>query len=289
MRKLIGSASKRCFSVAGVVKNSLIPVLPNAYALDWDASKNWGDKLNVFLLRNFMGKVAFNPRFSIFTKQNNRLMMIGSILQRADEDCVVWGTGFMRSSEEPTSSPKQICAVRGPLSRAALLRSGIDCPEVYGDPAILLPKILRGSQTKKYRYGIVPHYADKNNKWVLEQKKKYGDQCLVIDVESAGIKKFVREISSCEIVFSSSLHGLICADAYGVKNVRLVLSDFVGGGDFKFVDYRKGVMGAPHVPVQVHDSGVNLSKLAHFASLAELGDTADKLWKAGPFYESVSH
>ena len=36
---------------------------------------------------------------------------------------------------------------------------------------------------------------------------------------------------------SSAMHGLIAADAMGIPNVRLVLSDRILGGDYKFTDY----------------------------------------------------
>lgn len=42
---------------------------------------------------------------------------------------------------------------------------------------------------------------------------------------------------SCKCVLSSSLHGLIVADALGVPNRRIVLSDKIIGGDLKFDDY----------------------------------------------------
>jgi hypothetical protein len=43
-------------------------------------------------------------------------------------------------------------------------------------------------------------------------------------------------------VLSSSLHGLIAADALGVPNAWIGLSDALRGGDFKFRDYY-GVFG----------------------------------------------
>lgn len=42
---------------------------------------------------------------------------------------------------------------------------------------------------------------------------------------------------SCKCILSSSLHGLIFADALGIPNRRIVLSDEIIGGDLKFDDY----------------------------------------------------
>ena len=51
----------------------------------------------------------------------------------------------------------------------------------------------------------------------------------------------VRDISTCEAIVSSSLHGLIVADALEIPNVRVSFHGRLKGGDFKFEDYASGV------------------------------------------------
>lgn len=48
---------------------------------------------------------------------------------------------------------------------------------------------------------------------------------------------FLKIINQCEFIFSTSLHGLVIADAFGIPNVRLNISSSLKGGDFKFLDY----------------------------------------------------
>ena len=119
-----------------------------------------------------------------------------------------------------------------------LLAQGIDCPEVYGDPALLLPHFFNPDVPKRYSMGIVPHYIDKESPFL--DRYRHDPQVLILDIESS-IQDFVRAVKSCEVIFSSSLHGLICADSYGIPNTWIQFSDDVVGGDFKFRDYRLSI------------------------------------------------
>jgi pyruvyltransferase len=65
----------------------------------------------------------------------------------------------------------------------------------------------------------------------------------IIDVEN-DIEKFIDEVCACKVILSSSLHGLICADAYRKPRLRLVLGNRLQGGDFKFMDYHSTLVPA---------------------------------------------
>jgi pyruvyltransferase len=192
---------------------------------------NWGDALNKVLIEKISKKkvVWTNHGTSI-----EKYICIGSILQRADEGSIVWGAGFLSASRKPSKTPKRICAVRGPLSRDILLESGVDCPGVYGDPALLYPKFYRPTNIrKKYKLGIIPHYIDQKNEWFQYNKS---NEVLVIDILS-GINTVVDKILSCDRIASSSLHGIIAADAYNIPSKWIEFSDKVLGAGFKFRDY----------------------------------------------------
>ena len=70
----------------------------------------------------------------------------------------------------------------------------------------------------------------------------------------------VDRICSCEFIISSSLHGLILADAYGVPNQWVRFSDKFYGGSFKFEDYFSSV-GREQQPIIV-DSGTTVGDIA---------------------------
>ena len=204
--------------------------------LAWYRGKNWGDALSPVLVSLLSGKPVVHIAPSGY--QHDRYFAIGSILGGANERTEVWGTGFIRENERPIGPPRAVHAVRGPLSRLSLVSQGIECPEIYGDPALLLPRFFNVRVPQRYAVGIVPHYADKLSPWL--DRFRNDPQVSILDIES-GITEFVRSVQSCEVILSSSLHGLICADAYGVPNAWVQFSDRLLGGDFKFRDYRLSI------------------------------------------------
>jgi hypothetical protein len=64
----------------------------------------------------------------------------------------------------------------------------------------------------------------------------------IIDILQANtVAKFVEEIHTCELILSSSLHGIILADSYNIPAYHTILSNNVIGGEFKFRDYYASV------------------------------------------------
>ncbi len=198
------------------------------YVYWWSCVSNFGDRITPYLIKKISGQnpiQTFNPPFN-----NSCLFAAGSILQLANKQSVVWGSGFIEEQLTPISVRK-ICAVRGPLTKKNLDVLEITCPEVYGDPGILLPKYYHPNITKKFKVGIIPHFVDKDCR-ALSQDKSW----LIIDVQES-VEEVIDSVLSCEVILSSSLHGLIVADAYGIPSCWIKLSNKVYGNGFKFYDY----------------------------------------------------
>ena len=175
--------------------------------------------------------------------------------------------------------PRKICAVRGPLTRARLIEQGVDCPEVYGDPALLLPRFYNPSVAKTHKIGIIPHYIDQGSEHL---ERFTGDPAvLLIDVTN-GYRKFVQQIKSCERIASSSLHGIILADAYGVPSTWIELSDKVDGDGFKFRDYFLSVGREDKEPLVV-SSETKLDDILDRFYDYRIHIDLDKLLQACPF------
>lgn len=201
--------------------------------------KNWGDALNPILIRELSGLEPVSVT-DIFNLWNNEVYsMIGSVLGFYNSrNLVIWGSGFMSSEKRLKKKPKKICAVRGPMTRKILRKQGFDCPEVYGDASIIYPLLYSPKKKKKFKVGIIPHYVDQKDSFLRRIKDMKAVK--IIDILGS-VNKVVDDICQCEKIASSSLHGIIAADAYNIPSLRLKFSEKISGGDFKFDDYFSSV------------------------------------------------
>lgn len=251
--------------------------MKSAIKLRWAKFNNWGDTLNPVLIQ----KISSRP--VEYVSNNPDYLCVGSVLQWAKYNTTIWGTGFI-SSESTIKYPINVKAVRGPLTRNLLLRQGHTCPEIYGDPALLYPRYYRPNIQKKYRYGIIPHYIDQDNPWLMQFKNN--PDVKIIDIIrkpiESDINGFINELLECEMVLSSSLHGIIAADAYNIPAYWIKLSDKVIGNGFKFNDYFLSVK-RPCQPAIIIKQTDTIKKLSSQFYQYDTDIDLDLLFNAHPF------
>lgn len=205
--------------------------------------RNLGDELNYYLIRALTDKQVFNLPDLLPLKIVN-YSCIGSISEWRTNGCnIFWGTGTLYGKEKISPKPLKVYAVRGPLTRQFLLAQGIDCPEIYGDPALLLPRIYMPNKEKKYKMGIIPHIFDSGDP-LIDKLLEEGNRQSMVVIKMGGYKDWhsvIDEICECEFIISSSLHGLILSDVYNIPNMWVEFSDKVTGNRFKFRDYYASV------------------------------------------------
>ena len=224
-----------------------------------DPTKNWGDVLSQFLLEHFSGKklnkndVFYFDDAAHMLDKNGKIVGIGSSMKYVRPDDYVWGTGCI-DEHHVGNKPRKVYSVRGPLTRDVLLNRGWDVPEVYGDPALLFPQIYNPTIEKKYKIGLIPHCVDFFSLDGLKAIKHMEDMGIKIINVTSGIYEFIDQLKECELIISSSLHGLIAADAYGIPNYRVKISKLVHGGDFKYLDHYASVKRTHHEPLQLTDT-----------------------------------
>lgn len=253
----------------------------------YSKSGNFGDSTGPYLVEKITKSKSYHYHTTTLNKIQKKLglmpqlnyMVIGSILNLVDHDTVVWGAGFISEDSETNCKPHSIKAVRGPLSRKMLNNQGIDCPEVYGDPALLLPQILKPNIKKKYSLGLVPHYIEADHPYL--DKFRRIDDVLFINVYDP-VEKIINQILSCETVASSSLHGLIVADAYNIPATWIYLTTKVIGYGFKFRDYFKSINRADQEPLILKESST-LEDIYRKLSDEPIEFNPEKLMEASPF------
>jgi pyruvyltransferase len=200
----------------------------------FSARKNVGDAINLYLL----AKVSGRDVIEVKSGSHRHVLGIGSIIHFGSNKSVVWGSGVIEKNRLPSLSVlkrMKFSAVRGKRTRdllGSILGRTLNCP--LGDPAVLLPLYYTPKPQKQYRLGIVPHYIDKQE--VSFKNLLASTNAKVIDVELP-VEEFLNELTECEVILSSSLHGLILSDSYNIPNVWVRFSDKIIGGDFKFLDY----------------------------------------------------
>ena len=221
--------------------------------------KNWGDLLNIYLLPLLSGKnkallvrpptknsradVAYRIVRKTFPKSFENIdntviySAVGSVLGWLyAENSVVWGSGFLHEGNKLPVEPKEILAVRGPRTAEVINEQYGISVDVFGDPAVLYTRYYWPTVAKKYPLGIIPHYVDYDT--VNKMYQDRNDVC-VIDIKS-GNKEVIDALLSCQTIASSSLHGLIMADAYGIPTTWI---DWITPkiDDFKYYDYYESI------------------------------------------------
>lgn len=202
---------------------------------------------------------------------SDNLIVIGSILEWADSYSSICGAGLIQSSSILRHKPKNIYCVRGPLTAFFLERQGIQAGNIYGDPGLLLCKVYPSSNLKStYKIGLVPHYVDKDSDWI--------DFCraqgvLIIDVLSP-LDVFTKQLQQCDVILSSSLHGIVFAHSYGKPALWVEISGKVIGDGFKFYDYYLSAGVSPEkvlrYKVSVDSSPFDLQSLAQTYDLGSV-------------------
>ena len=199
------------------------------------SQQNFGDYLSPLIVEMMSGKkVEYAPI------NRAEMMAIGSILPREKKAkglfwprrLHIWGAGTDAEGLK-FSGRHYYHAVRGVKSLDQI--DSLKEQPALGDPGLLSKMWWEGKAipSKKYRIGFIPHYVDHLHP-IVDEFRNLKDT-LVINVFSP-VEDVLRDIQSCEFIVSSSMHGLIVADSFGVPNRRVRLS--AGKiSDYKFSDY----------------------------------------------------
>ncbi len=194
---------------------------------------NAGDEFT----RDVVGHLSGRPVLQQDEAPGADMVASGSIAQNLTGDFsgTIWGTGLMFEHMRIATPLARVCALRGKLTARRWEGVG-EVP--LGDPGLLAAEVygLACAATPRYQVGFVPHYADGQNEELRIWARAFRDQVTVIDI-CGPPREVLTQMSNCQFILSSSLHGLVFADSLGVPNEWVSLGDNLAGGSFKFRDY----------------------------------------------------
>ena len=231
--------------------------------MHWETSPqtrlgNFGDMLAPVIVAALTGR---SVGYRHVNQLGSRLITAGTIGQAQCRGRVhVWGAGFSGQDDQhfsPAGGPLRggvlrrsllqfkVHAARGPYSADVLRSSGFTVPDVHGDPVWLLPSIWPARTEKQYELGVVLHISETDDdSEILEEAPlvRYqippdmvGSVKLITmrtgrDMDS--IRRKVDEFTSCKRILSTSLHGMVMAEAYGIPCAVFDFHD----GDSTFIE-----------------------------------------------------
>ena len=256
-----------------------------------------GDLLNELLIRDLFGQdmVRHKPATSelscigsgmdCFMQTNKVYPKWYSLCLQARAKFVsypnnVWCTGFIFSETETKDTPfirdMNFCCVRGEMTKARvekIIGKKLNVPT--GDGGIITPYLFDKPIEKKYKVGVVAH-MDEQEHPTFKRVNEFHKGSIAINLRHDPIE-VVRQIAQCEVIISSSLHGLIVADSFGIPSQWIVVTDKLKGDGFKFDDYYSAFglksnplhMASPDIPVPTVNEVIDQFKITPQAMAAK--------------------
>ena len=192
----------------------------------WTDIPNFGDQLSPLLLDWYSG---IRPEWSPVDKAD--IIVVGSILEHlpAGWPGLILGAGRLHENSDIHVKDATVLAVRGPLSA-----KGVKGDFALGDAGLLADEMVR-VETRDIELGIVPHWSDTE----LAHNHIFQPYDPVVISPWKDPLWVTWMIGRCKKIVSSSLHGIILADAFGIPRRTEVANRLKDheGGMFKFRDY----------------------------------------------------
>lgn len=202
---------------------------------------NFGDRLTPYIIYKVTGKW---PEHS---KEGKHYFLAGSILQEANDDTIVIGSGFGAKDQTIKTKKAKVLAVRGPLSGAILARAGYTSNWLYGDPGLTLPYFYPKHGSPDLDLGVFPHYVDYPD---------FVDSGYFIINPTAPVETVLANMFRCKRIITSSLHGFIAAQVYGIPALLVTFGGNIAGDGMKYTDYMLATNQTPYKPIKQKKEGL---------------------------------
>ena len=199
----------------------------------WNGRENFGDSMAPLLIEHFTSHRAQWERIG-----KSDIVSVGSVLEHLPPlyDGFVVGSGRLYPDSRLFlyGGSQRVLALRGPLTAKAWPHD-----VALGDPGLLANELV-GPQTRTTDLGIVPHWSDST---LARDSRFYSKRWTTkIILPADDPLKVIQAIGQCKKIVSSSLHGIIVADSFGIPRRFEYATQFDReGGKFKFEDYSASI------------------------------------------------
>lgn len=227
---------------------------------------NFGDRLTPWLL------IHYGIRAELTPVENSIAFGVGSLHDGIPSDFsgFVLGTGQLNPTRRPLTSAKFV-SVRGALSRDNM---GAPGGTALGDLGLLSDRVFGRGRTHR-KIALVPHRMHRGASWV-DRLYAQSERIIIVDV-GWNPQRVARVISGSQAVITSSLHGLILADSYGIPAAWGNPAPYTAGREHKFLDHESAVAMSPEPRVANLESAsvsdlLRVSKTPDYSHLESLKD-----------------
>jgi hypothetical protein len=213
-----------------------------AVALAWWARPfpgNFGDWLSPLVVSHVTGR-SVTYQAPTAAAGDDHLISIGSIGRFIKPRSIVVGTGISTNDLE-LEAGASYHSVRGPLTAEVVHASGGPLVESFGDPGILLSRIMpfergatngRVALVRHFTHAALPLYMPEN--W---------DEFSVLRSHPNQVRDLVASLIAYDAVVTSAMHVMIVCQSYGIP-VSLItfegMESAVHGNGMKYRDYSLG-------------------------------------------------
>ncbi|MCS0494510.1 polysaccharide pyruvyl transferase family protein [Ancylobacter sp. MQZ15Z-1] len=244
---------------------------------------NLGDTLSALIVAGMAGVPV---RRAGFDQAIERMVAVGTIGHNQRNGILhFWGTGvdaernpvdpLVRGYVRPADTAFHIHALRGPNSARTLRAAGIEVPDVFGDPVWMLPRFWPMKDVEKtHDLGVILHITELEDRTpeagVKPTLRRYvvpdafKDRIRLInthcDPTADAMRRKVEEIVSCRAIVSTSLHGLVISETYGIPCAWFAT---YGDGEGRMLDLGNAQHQIDHRMRDFY-SGVGRSTLSSF-------------------------
>ncbi|MGC4176017.1 polysaccharide pyruvyl transferase family protein [Demequina sp.] len=200
---------------------------------------NFGDWLSPLVVRAHTDRPLRFQQPSGFAPDRH-LVAIGSIGRFIKPNSVVVGTGIAQPDTELATNARYL-SVRGPLTAAALTSQGGPQVESFGDPGLLLSRVIPVDiGATNGRVAVVRHT---NHRGAPLRLPADADEVSVLMSSPDHIREFVTTLAQYDAVVTSAMHVMIACHSYGIPCALVTfegLEDAVPGSGMKYADYGLG-------------------------------------------------